>query len=103
ELALMYMGAGDQYPGMDLLTALAKAKEEFGTYRSMMGSRLGRNDPSVAYLDDIDKAVAREQKRLEREKKQAEKAAARGARTEGATTPAAPTPAAKPADKGTSQ
>lgn len=83
NLALMYMTAGAEFPGMDLLVALAKAKEEFGTYRSQMGSRLTRDDPSVAYLDDIDKSVAREQKRLEREKKAAERAA-RG------TAPAAP-------------
>ena len=102
ELALMYMSAGAEFPKMDLLTALAKAKEEFGTYRSMMGSRLTRDDPSTAYLDDIDKAVAREQKRIEREKKQAEKAAKAGKAApapDAATTPAASTPAPKEKSK----
>jgi tetratricopeptide (TPR) repeat protein len=75
NLALLYMTAGAEFPGPDLLTALAKAKDEFGTYRSQMGSKLGRDDPSITYLDDIDKSVAREQKRLEREKKAAERAA----------------------------
>lgn len=75
ELALLYMTAGAEFPGPDLLTGLAKAKEEFGTYRSQMGARLARDDASTGYLDDIDKAVAREQKRLEREKKAAERAA----------------------------
>jgi hypothetical protein len=69
------MTAGPEYPGPDLLTALGKAKDEFGTYRSQMGSKLGRDDPSNTYLEDIDKAVAREQKRIEREKKAAERAA----------------------------
>ncbi len=84
QLALLYMTAGAEFPGPDLLTGLAKSKEEFGIYRSQMGGRLSRDDPSSGYLDDIEKAVAREQKRLEREKKAAERAA-RGA--------AAPAPA----------
>jgi tetratricopeptide (TPR) repeat protein len=75
ELALLYMTAGAEFPGPDLLTGLAKAKEEFGTYRSQMGPRLTRDDASTGYLDDIDKAVAREQKRIERDKKAAERAA----------------------------
>jgi tetratricopeptide (TPR) repeat protein len=103
ELALMYMSAGAEFPGMDLLTALSRAKEEFGTYRSMMGGRLSRDDPSTAYLDDIDKAVAREQKRIEREKKAAERAAKNPAAS--GTKPAeTPAPAAPAADtKGTSK
>jgi tetratricopeptide (TPR) repeat protein len=80
NLALLYMTALAEYPGMDTLTALGKAKEEFANYRTKMGSRLTRDDPSVAFLDDIEKSIAREQKRIEREKKAAE----RGARTEGA-------------------
>jgi tetratricopeptide (TPR) repeat protein len=78
NLALLYMTAGAEYPGPDLLTGLGKAKDEFGTYRSQMGGKLTRDDPSTTYLEDIDKAVAREQKRIEREKKAAERAA-RGA------------------------
>jgi tetratricopeptide (TPR) repeat protein len=101
ELALMYMSAGAEFPGMDLLTALARAKEEFGTYRSMMGGRLTRDDASTAYLDDIDKAVAREQKRIEREKKAAERAAKKPADAAAKPADAAAKPAdaaAKPAD-----
>jgi tetratricopeptide (TPR) repeat protein len=78
NLALLYMMSGAAFPGPDVLTALGKAKDEFAAYRSQMGSRLPRDDPSVAYLDDIEKSVVREQKRIEREKKAAE----RGARTE---------------------
>ncbi|MET0342762.1 MAG: tetratricopeptide repeat protein [Polyangiales bacterium] len=81
NLALMYMTAAGEYPGLDVLGALNKAKEEFATYRSQMGSRITRDDPSLGYLDDIDKSIAREQKRIEREKKAAE----RGKRTEGGT------------------
>jgi tetratricopeptide (TPR) repeat protein len=80
NLALLYMTAGAEFPGPDVLTSLGKAKEEFAAYRTQMGSKLGRDDASTAYLDDIDKSIAREQKRIEREKKAAE----RGARTEGA-------------------
>ena len=78
NLALLYMSAGAAFPGPDVLTSLNKAKDEFAQYRTQMGSKLPRNDPSTAYLDDIDKSVAREQKRIEREAK----AAARGARTD---------------------
>lgn len=79
NLALTYFAAGANFPGLDLLGALAKAKEEFGTYRSKMGSKLARDDLSTQYLDDIEKAVAREQKRIEREKKAAERAAQQAA------------------------
>jgi tetratricopeptide (TPR) repeat protein len=78
NLALLYMTAGPEFPGPDALTSLAKAKEEFAAYRTQMGSKLSRDDASAGYLDDIEKSIAREQKRIEREKKAAE----RGARTE---------------------
>lgn len=86
DLALMYMSAGAEFPGMDVLASLGKAKEEFAVYRTAMGPRLARDDPSTGFLDDIEKSIAREQKRIEREKKAAE----RGARTEGQAAPAAP-------------
>lgn len=78
NLALLYMTSGAAFPGPDVLTSLGKAKEEFAAYRTQMGSRLPRDDASAAYLDDIEKSIAREQKRIEREKKAAE----RGARTD---------------------
>lgn len=77
NLALMYMTAAGEFPGLDTLGALNKAKEEFATYRTQMGSRLTRDDPSVGFLDDIEKSIVREQKRIEREKKAAERAAPR--------------------------
>jgi tetratricopeptide (TPR) repeat protein len=91
NLALMYMstansaaaagatGPGTGYPGMDIISTYGKAKEEFATYRTQLASKITRDDPSVGYLDDIDKSIAREQKRLEREKKAAERAARSGA------------------------
>jgi tetratricopeptide (TPR) repeat protein len=91
NLALLYMtvannasaanptGPGTGYPGMDIVTTFNKAKDEFAIYRTQMGSRIGRDDPSLGYLEDIDKSIAREQKRLEREKKAAERAARSGA------------------------
>ncbi|MDB4987965.1 MAG: repeat protein [Myxococcaceae bacterium] len=87
DLALLYMSAGTAFPGPDLLTSLGKAKDEFATYRTQMGSKLPRDDPSTAYLDDIDKSVAREQKRIDREAK----AAQRGARTDAPAAPAGAT------------
>lgn len=80
NMALMYFKAGADFPGLDYLGALAKAREEFGAYRSMKGSKLGRDDPSAQYLEDIDKAEAREKKRIEREKKRKEREAKRAAR-----------------------
>jgi hypothetical protein len=52
----------------------------------MMGSRLTRDDPSTAYLDDIEKSIAREQKRIEREQKAKEREAARAARKDAPAT-----------------
>jgi tetratricopeptide (TPR) repeat protein len=90
NLALMYMtvannasaagptGPGAGYPGMDIQTTYNKAKEEFAQYRTQLASKITRDDPSTGYLDDIDKSIAREQKRIEREKKAAERAARSG-------------------------
>jgi tetratricopeptide (TPR) repeat protein len=67
DLALMYMSAGADFPGMTLLSSMQKAVEEFTTYRNMMGPRLPRDDPSEAYLENLNRQIEREQRRLERE------------------------------------
>ena len=95
DLALMYMAAGDQFPGLDKLTALQKSVQEFNTYRDQMGAQLARNDQSQTYLEDLAHQIERETKRLERERVRAERDAARRARE--AAQPAAATPAATPA------
>ena len=75
NLGLMYLSAGDQFPGLSLLDSLQKAMLELNEYRSQMGSRLKKDDPSTAYLADISKRIEREQKRIEREQKQKEREA----------------------------
>lgn len=82
NLGLMYMTAGEDYPGLDALQALQKAKEEFTKYRDEMGSRLPRDDISEQYLADLNRQIERTQRRLERERARAEQEAERGARTE---------------------
>ncbi len=77
DLALMYMSAGEDFPGQSNLESLQKAVEEFNTYRSMMGPRLPRDDPSEAYLEDLNRQVEREQRRIEREAARAQRDAAR--------------------------
>ncbi len=80
NLGLMYMTAGDAFPGLDQVGALEKAMDEFKTYRDEMGPRLPRDDPSEGYLEDLDRAVKREKKRIERDRVRQERAAARAAR-----------------------
>ncbi len=82
NLGLMYMTAGEEYPGLDELQALQKAKEEFTKYRDQMGSRLPRDDLSEQYLADLNRQIERTQRRLERERARAQQEAERGARTE---------------------
>lgn len=78
-LALMYMAAGENFPGLDRLTALQRATAEFNTYRDQMGPRLARDDQSVDYLTTLAKLIEREQTRITREaahaKQQADRAA----------------------------
>lgn len=82
NMGLMYMTAGEEFPGLDALQALQKAKEEFTRYRDQMGSRLPRDDISEQYLTDLNRQIERTQRRLERERARAEQEAERGARTE---------------------
>ena len=60
-----------------------RAIQEFNPYRSMMGSRLPRDDISEAYLSDIQRTIEREKKRIEREaarkKREKERAARKAA------------------------
>ncbi len=82
NLGLMYMSAGAEFPGLDELQALQKAKEEFTAYRNQMGSRLPREDISEQYLADLNRQIERTERRLERERAAAQQEAERGARTE---------------------
>jgi len=82
NMGLMYITAGESYPGLDALQALQKAKEEFTRYRNLMGPRLPRDDQSAAYLEDLDRQIERTQRRLEREAQRAQREAERAARGE---------------------
>ena len=67
NLALMYMTAGDAFPGLSTLDALQKAVQEFNEYRSVAGARAASDDGVDGYLEDLTRQIEREQKRLERE------------------------------------
>lgn len=71
NMGLMYMTAGAEFPGLDELQSLTKAKEEFTRYRNLMGPRLQRDDASTQYLEDLDRAIDRTRRRLEREARNA--------------------------------
>ena len=74
NLALMYMSAGKDFPGLSELESLERALIEFNTYRSQVGPKLPPGDTSAAYMADIQRRIDREKKRIEREKANAEKA-----------------------------
>jgi len=80
DMGLMYLSAGADYPGLELLTSLQKAKQEFTAYRNQMGPRLPRNDPSEAYLADLDRQIERTQRNIERDAARAQRDAERAAR-----------------------
>ncbi|MCU0674107.1 MAG: tetratricopeptide repeat protein [Myxococcota bacterium] len=85
NLGLMYRTAGAEFPGLDALQAMQRAKEELTRYRNLMGPRLRRDDPTTEILADLDRQIEREQRRLEREARAREREAARPAPTEGGT------------------
>ncbi len=87
NLGMMYMTAGPEFPGLEALSAMQRAKEEFTRYRNLMGPRLRRDDPSTALLADLDRQIEREQRRLEREARQREREAARAAESSGGGEP----------------
>ena len=82
-LALLYLSAGADYPGLDEIAALERSAAEFKTYRAEMGPRLARNDQSEEYLRDLDRMIERAKRRIAREKERAARDADRGAREEG--------------------
>jgi tetratricopeptide (TPR) repeat protein len=95
NLALMYLEAGAEFPGLALLDALQRSVTALNRYRSMMGPRLPRDDPSQTYLEELGRLIEREQRRIERDAARAQRERERGqARpAEGGETPApAPTP-----------
>jgi hypothetical protein len=77
------MEAGVELPGMKLLDALQRSVMEFTTYRQQMGTRMAKDDPSVAFIADLQRQIDRENKRIEREKAQAQREAERAARQAG--------------------
>lgn len=82
-LGLLYLSAAGDFPGLDEVSALEKSVDEFKTYRTQMGPRLGRDDQSTEYLRDLDRMIQRAKRRIERDEERANRDAERGAREEG--------------------
>jgi tetratricopeptide (TPR) repeat protein len=80
NLGLLYLEAGAEFPGMQLLDSLNRSVEEFNRYRSMMGPRLPRDDQAQAYLEELGRLIEREQRRIERDAARAQRDAERAAR-----------------------
>lgn len=83
NMALMYMDAGAEFPGMTLIQGMQRAIGEFTTFREQMGPRLGKDDPAAAYISDLQRRIERENKRIEREAAQKQREAERAARKAG--------------------
>ena len=81
NLGLMYLTAGESFPGLSLLDALQRSVTEFRRYREMMGPQLPRDDASQSYLEDLDRQIEREQKRIERDALRQQREAERAARS----------------------
>lgn len=81
-LGLLYLSAGADFPGNDEVESLEKSVAEFKRYRSEMGPRLRRDDPSEEYLRDLDRMIQRAKRRIERDRERAAREAERGPREE---------------------
>jgi tetratricopeptide (TPR) repeat protein len=79
-LGLLYLEAGENYPGLDLLGSLQRAQQEFQAYREIRASGLASDDPVTAYLEEITRSIEREQRRRERDAARAAREAERAAR-----------------------
>ena len=66
NLGLMYMTAGESFPGLGKLAAMQKAVEQFTRYRNQMGPRLRRDDPTEAYLTNLNRQIERLERRRQR-------------------------------------
>lgn len=83
NLALMYQTAGENFPGLDDLSSLQRAKEEFIRYRDAMGPRVPDDIDLDAILSDLDRQISRIERRREREARRAAQAAAQEGQGEG--------------------
>lgn len=77
DLGILYLDA-EQMPGMDTIQRLNQAITYLARYQQLAGIRLPKDDPAGQYIADAKKAIDKEQKRLDRERKKKEKAAASG-------------------------
>ncbi len=71
DMGLLYMEAGEDFPGLDKLQAMQKALEMFRKYRDAMGPRLSRDDPVEQHMASLQRQIEREQRRREREARRA--------------------------------
>lgn len=83
NLGLMYLARANEVQETDRPAALnffTQARDEFTNYRTLMGSRLPRDDQSQTYLDELNRAIERTNRAIERDRARAEREAARAAR-----------------------
>jgi len=73
----------DSMPGQDKLDQLQAAIREFGRYKELMASRLGRDDPADRYIEEANRAITREKTRRDREAARKAAEAQRGQAREG--------------------
>lgn len=95
NLALMYMARANEVQETDQPAALrffTQARDEFTSYRSLMASRLPRDDQSTAYLEELNRAIERTNRAIERDRARAEREAARAARDAAAASGGEETP-----------
>ena len=86
NLGLLYRTAQAEFPGLDLIQTLTRAKDAFTRYRNLMGPRLSRDDPSEAYLAEVERLLGRARRAAEEAEREAAREAAGG--TEGGDAPA---------------
>lgn len=97
NLGILYLDA-PQMPGVDTTQRFQQAIAHFGRYKDF-ASLLPPipNDPVDSYVEEANKGIVLEQKRLDRERKKAERAKAKTVPAETPPPPPTPAPEAAPA------
>jgi tetratricopeptide (TPR) repeat protein len=74
-LGLMWMTSADTSSPEAEIPSLQKALQEFKSYRSLLGAKLSKNDPTEYYLANLQRRIERAERTMARDKRRLEQQA----------------------------
>jgi tetratricopeptide (TPR) repeat protein len=92
NLGILYLDA-EKLGGLDNKARLEQAVRHLSRYKEVAASRLTKDDPADSYIAEAQKAIEREQKRLDRQRREAERNKAKAAPAPAPASTTAPPPA----------